>query len=537
MKKTGYGIIFLLLLLFVFDSCAKRGNPDGGPRDEEPPKFLRASPENYSINFKEKEIRIFFDEYVKLNEAQRQIIISPPMDPTPEITPLGTASKSVRIKINDTLLPNTTYAFNFGRSIVDNNEGNPLHFFKYVFSTGSYIDSLSVSGAVTDAYLKEPEPFISVLLYEIDSTYNDSVLYNDLPRYITNTLDSTTTFELSNLKEGTYQLVALQDLNNNYKFDPGTEKIAFLEDFITVPTDSVYRLNLFKEISGFKASLRPQHIAQQHLIFGYEGKADLDSLEISLLSPPQDHTNQITKDRETDTLHYWYEPELERDSLQFIVTTPTSLDTLLVRKRTVEKDSLTFTFEPSGTLGLNQELKIFPGIPITEINESLLNLVDKDTFPVPFSVKEEAFKNELLLDFEKKENQNYSFTALPGAFTDFFGNTNDTLQASFRTQSLSDFGNVIVNLQNVKHYPVIVQLTNEEGEVQAEKQHDSAGTFNFQNLKPGKYLLRIIYDRNENGRWDTGNYLEQQQPEEIIYFPDLLDVRANWDVTQTFILE
>ena len=155
---------------------------------------------------------------LKIKNLQRQLIISPPMDPAPEVTPLGTASKYITVKINDTLQENTTYAFNFGNSITDNNEENPYSYYKFVFSTGSYIDSLSITGQIKDATLRKPEDFVSVRLYEIDSAFNDSIVYNKLPQYVTNTLDSTTTFNLENLKAGKYMLLAIKDANEDNKF-------------------------------------------------------------------------------------------------------------------------------------------------------------------------------------------------------------------------------------------------------------------------------------------------------------------------------
>lgn len=536
MKYKAVVTIFLLIPLLVFNSCAKRGTPDGGPIDETPPRFVSASPENYSTNFDSKEIRINFDEYIKLENAQNQIIISPPMDPRPEFTPLGTPNRSVRIRINDTLSENTTYAINFGRSIVDNNEGNPLPFFRYVFSTGSYIDSLEVSGAVSDAYLMQPDPFISVMLYEVDSTYSDSAIYNSNPRYITNTLDSLVTFQLENLKEGTYQMVAIQDQNNNYRYDPGTEKIGFLSDYISVPTDSVYHIELFRENLEFTTTRAGEQEAQ-HLIIGYEGQADLDSTAIQVMPPtPEGFTNRITRDRETDTLHFWYKPALERDSLQLLVTSPTHSDTLLTRLRSEERDSLQVTFEPTGTIGFDQEFQILPNIPIAETVDSLMMLFDQDTIAVPFTTRYEEFENRLIIDFEKQESQSYRFEALPGAIVDFFGQQNDTIQANLRTQAYSDFGTILLNLQNISQFPIIVQLTNEEGEPQAEQYSTGNTSFTFRHVPPGTYYLRLIYDTNENGEWDPGNFLEGRQPEEIIYYPEPVEARANWDDSYLFTL-
>ena len=160
------GIVFIALIIV---SCANRGSPSGGEKDTEPPVITSESPKNFSTNFKGDEIIITFNEYVKIKDLRKQLIISPPMDTDPIVYPMGGASKYISIKIKDTLQPNTTYAFNFGESIVDNNEENPYPYYRYVFSTGDTIDSLSVKGYVEDALLKKPETFISVMLYEVDS--------------------------------------------------------------------------------------------------------------------------------------------------------------------------------------------------------------------------------------------------------------------------------------------------------------------------------------------------------------------------------
>lgn len=169
------------------------------------------------------------------------------MDPPALITPLGGASRSIRISIEDTLEPNTTYVFNFGNSVVDNNESNPFRFFKYVMSTGTYIDSLTVKGEIRDALQQKPDEFVTVMLYEADSTYKDSIIYKTVPRYVTNTLDSSTTFELTNVRAGKYRLAALKDDASNYTFQPDKDKVAFYDQVIEVPKDTSYILTLFME--------------------------------------------------------------------------------------------------------------------------------------------------------------------------------------------------------------------------------------------------------------------------------------------------
>ena len=535
MKKVISGLIILLISL-LFVQCAKRGTPTGGLLDSIPPTFVRAVPENYSVNFDKKEIRIYFDEYIKLEKPQVQIIISPPMTPKPDISPLGSPQKYLRIRINDTLEKNTTYAFNFGRSIVDNNEGNSLPYFKYIFSTGSYIDSLSVSGTVSDALLKEPNPFISVMLYEVDEKHSDSLVYNSPPRYITNTLDSLKIFELTNLKEGTYQLVAVQDLNNDYKYNTGREKIGFIDQPIIIPTDTSFNLILFREELDFKAE-RPKQEGSQKILIGYRGKIDLDSLKFKPLNTvPADFEYRISKVTDKDSLYFWYKPQLETDSLQLQISSPNRMDTLLTRIIDKPKDSLTISMEPSGNLDFGRKVFLKASTPLVEKNDALIKILNKDSLAVNFTVELKPYENSLLLKFDQNENENYRITVLPGALTDFYNATNDTIRANLKTRAFSDYGNLSLNMQNIRNFPVIIQLTDEKGVIKAEKYSTSESNIRFELIPTGKYLIRVIYDSNQNGKWDTGNYLLKIKPEEIIYFPELLDIRPNWDITETFIL-
>lgn len=537
MIKRIPGFILVILLLFSLMQCAKKGMPQGGPEDEEAPKFIRSSPENYTTNFNKDEIRIFFDEYVKLKDPQKQIIISPPMDPKPSILPLGSARKDVKIKIFDTLQENTTYTINFGKSIIDNNEGNPLPYFKYVFSTGDYIDSLAVAGTVDDAVLKAPADFISIFLYEIDSTYSDSAVYKTAPRYVTYTLDSTNTFQLENLKEGKYALLAILDKNDNYLFNPKKEKIGFLDHPITIPTDSSFNLVLFQEELAFQPK-RPKQINGQQIMFGYEGVTELDSIQINLLNPkPSGFTSRIVKDVKKDSLYYWYHPKPETDSLSFEIVSPNSRDTLFAKISDLPRDSIKLSTEPSGTLDFNKNFKFKSNTPISSHNPELISVLDKDSLEVAFSTEFNSLNNEVVLKFEKKENDKYYIKALPGAITDLFEGSNDTINKKIATKAFSDYGTLILQLQNVKKFPVIAQLTDTKGDVIEERTSNGQTSFTFKYLKPGKYLIRIIFDDNENGKWDTGDFLKKRHPEKIEYFLDTLDIRANWDWNETFRLK
>jgi hypothetical protein len=239
MPKSIFKLLSIFLIL-LFASCAKRGTITGGAKDTIAPVLTASFPKNFSTNFKGKEIKLVFDEYVKLKNLNKQLIVSPPFNKPPEVLPLN-ASKILTIKIKDTLLPNTTYSFNFGQSIEDNNEGNPYQQFKYVFSTGSYIDSLALSVKVKDALEKKVDNFVSVMLYEINEKFNDSTIYKESPRYVTNTLDSLEVVKIENIKAGKYLLVALKD-NGNNKFNPKLDKIGFQKHYISIPNDTIFEV-------------------------------------------------------------------------------------------------------------------------------------------------------------------------------------------------------------------------------------------------------------------------------------------------------
>lgn len=533
MHKNVLQSFVLIAILVMLASCANRGTPTGGPKDEEAPLIIKANPENFTTNFKGKEIRITFDEYVKIKNIQKQLIISPPMDPEPTVTPLGTPSKYIKIIINDTLEENTTYAFNFGQSIVDNNEENPYDYYKYVFSTGDYIDSLSVKGQIMDAEKRETDPFVSVMLYEIDSTYTDSTVFKQRPKYITNTLDSLTTFSIDNIKPGTYKLVALKDENGNFTFQQNSDKIGFYEGYITAPTDSLYTIKLFNEALDFDAK-RPKQVAGQKIAFGYEG--DYKTMEIELLEKPEGFKTRITKKEKSDTLYYWYKPKIELDSAQFIVRNKTYIDTLKHRFRTIDKDSLVIKSTVSGTLNFNNDFGVSANIPLEKINTQQITILDKDSLNVPFETTYIKFENTYKFQFEKGESQKYMIQMLPGTFEDFFGNVNDTLNYSLRTKNYSDYTNIRVRLENAV-YPLIIQLTNENGEMKYEQFATEERLFDFRNLNAGKYYIKVIYDSNGNQKWDSGNFLLQRQPERVSYAEGVIDGRAGWDYPEVFILD
>ena len=533
--KKILSLLFLFFMIVGFWQCARRGSPTGGDKDITPPVLIKADPKNLSTNFNKKTIRLTFDEFITLEDVQNQLVISPPLKYIPEIKPQGTTSKFVEITFKDTLRENTTYTINFGQSIVDNNEGNPNRFLTYVFSTGDLIDSLSISGVVKDAYNKKADEFISVMLYEIDSVFNDSTIYKYPPNYITNTLDSLPLFSLKNLKEGKYHLIALKDETKNNVFDQNSDKIGFLADTISLPSDSLFLLNLFKEIPDYSISV-PSYAAKNKIIFGYKGPKENFKIE-PLTVLPDSVKSVMLKDRENDSINYWLTPT-DIDSILFTVTNEKLgfIDTFTVKNRKLPLDSLRLTPSPSSRLNFEDPFKILANTPIQKIDTSKIAILDQDTIQKPFSVKIDTLKNNLDFNFEVNPNERYNVVLLPGAIEDFFGMQNDTIITRLSTNGYADYGNLTLNLSGELNYPIIVELTDERDNLIRQLIAKQPQAYDFRNLDPKNYRVRIIFDENDNGKWDTGSYLNKLQPERIIYYPDLIEIRANWEKNETFFI-
>lgn len=525
-NKFNYTLFFLFLIVV---GCAKRGTITGGLKDTIAPVLKMSFPKNYSVAFQGNEIKLTFDEYIKLKNVNKQLIISPPMQVAPEVLPTN-PSKIITIKIKDTLRPNTTYSFNFGQSIADNNENNPYNQFKYVFSTGTYIDSLVLGGQVKDALDKEVASFVSVMLYEINEKYTDSSVYKSVPNYITNTLDSLKTFKLENLKAGKYQIIALKDKNSNNKFNSKEDKIGFLKHPITIPNDTVFELELFKEVPRFK-TIKPSQGSGNRLIIGYEGNPK--DLKVSLKSDATELPTVLTRFENKDSVQVWFKP-IKMDSIRVAVASPNYNANYSLKFKEQKKDTLSFSAKQNGLLLLRENFTLNASIPLVQFDTSKIKVTDKDSADVAFTTAYDEKMMAFVIDFQKKPLQRYSFDFLPGAFTDLLGHKNDSLSYALTTKNTSDYGNLRVNLQNAKSYPVLIELTNSKGVVMESRYSDKNTTVVFDLIDPALYTLRVIYDENQNKEWDSGNFLEKKQAEEVIYFPKEIDVRANWDVEQVF---
>lgn len=531
-KRATRLVLLLLGMSLTMVNCAKRSSPTGGAKDSLAPVFVKAIPPNFTTNFDTDEIRIYFDEFIKLKDYQKQFIASPPLANT-QVSPQGSASKYITIALQDTLEPNTTYVFNFGLSITDNNEGNPFPSFKYVMSTGDYIDSLSVKGTIMDAIASKPDEYVTVMLYEADTTFTDSTVFKERPRYVTNTLDSLPTFNLDYLREGTYALVALKDEATNFTFQANKDKIGFLDQFITVPTDSSYTLKLFKEDAAYKSS-RPQHASEGKIAFGITG--NMDSVAIQMISNLDEELTSLITKKEPDTLYYWYKPTVKVDSLLFTASASGYLDTLTARIRTPKRDSLKIAARDGRNIIFDKPFTISSNVPLDSVDPSFIQ-VRKDSIDLvaTTTLSEKGMLAEI--KFDQAEDALYNINILPGAFIDFFGQTNDTLNIKARSKERSDFGDIEITLLNATTFPYIVELLDSEDNLLDTRYTTEETIFTFPLLKASKYKIRLIEDANGNRVFDTGNYLKKRQPERVINYPGTIEVRPSWFAKETFELK
>jgi hypothetical protein len=404
-----------------------------------------------------------------------------------------------------------------------------------VFSTGSFIDSLSLKGIVIDALLPEIEFPTTVALYEVNEAYTDSLVFLEKPTYITTTLNETNDFELTNLKEGTYQLIALKEETRNYTFQAKTDKIGFYKDLITLPTDSIFKLKLFKEVPDFKAT-RPKLESRNRISFGYEGKGD--DYGIALLTPMNDDFKYlIKKEPGKDTLNFWFKPQVTKDSLVFITTNKQVMDTATVRFRELFADSLRISPLNSGGVSMKDTLKLKANTPLISIALEKISVVDKDTIAVVFQSQINTIENTAEIIFDKKKEQSYYVTLEEGALTDYFGNVNDSTVIRQLVKPSSDFASLGLTLQNADEFPLIIELINEKFDVIKQTYLTADEPVLFEYVNPGNYFIRIIIDENKNKTWDPGHFLSKRAPEKVVYYPTKIELRANWSWNETFTLK
>ncbi|WP_291065410.1 MULTISPECIES: Ig-like domain-containing protein [unclassified Empedobacter] len=539
-KTTRFSLLMLTILTVI--SCARQGSPTGGPKDETPPVFLKADPDTLATNvdLNLQEAIINFDEYILLKEYSKNVVVSPSFQIPPIVTPQALAKKYISIKFQEPLLPNTTYSFNFGDAIQDFNENNKLSNFQYVFSTGSFIDSLKVTGRVNSSYdFKGPEKIL-VGLYKVDSAYKDSIILQKKPYYIARANDKGE-YQLNYLASGKYKLIAFEDMVENVMYDYGKERLAFHNEPIELNSNQQINLNLFNQKPAYR---KPEASFKQEGLIVFKTTGATDDVTITPVGK-EFKTAYIQKFPKQDSINFWFNPKVDTivgksAKLNFKVQHKDQIDEVsaLYSKSNTER-KLEFKALNDQKLAPNKPFKIQANAPIKSLDLSKI-YVFKDTVSIPFKVSIDTVNAQNLnFAFEKNLDEKFEVNLYPNALTDVLGEKNDTLAYPIKMGTRGDFGHLKLTLQNTPSKPFILQfLKTDKDFTVIEEIYNPANKnyFEFNFIEPGEYLFRLLVDENENGKWDTGDYLSGKQPEPIYLYPEPIKIRAMWDATETWVL-
>jgi hypothetical protein len=537
--KYLYTILGTFLIISLF-SCAKQSTPMGGPKDEDPPKLISITPEMGSINTKPSIIELEFDEYVKVENPNKQIIITPRIKK--EEMEVTTNRNRVIIKLNQDIEDSTTYVFNFQKTIKDITEGNPPENLKLVFSTGPDIDSLTFSGNVSYMFIQRETKLKDVLvgLYELTDTTN---VLTAPPYYIAPT-DSVGNFIIENIKSGDYLAYAWHDANNSLKAEEKQENYAFLSDTIRIEKDitgakfylnkadlSEFKINRTTNIgTNFDIVLSkfPVDIRIDHELLNNELYYSLSEKNIRLY-----HTtlrNDSTEVRITltdsvgfkiDTTLYakFLESERKKDALEIQTGGKKNFVDKLTAELKYNKpiqrinyDSLLFKYDTASIVHIKEDWVYFPD----SSDRTKLTI----EWTVPDSISQETF----------------TFFASDSTFYDIEGQTNEKkIETSYRKLKKETLAEEIKVRVNTNELPIIVQIQDKKEEIIAEQYLKEDNTAVFKNIDPGVYYIRAIIDRNKNGRWDTSNMYENRQAEPVYYLENPNDnnnkdttIRGGW---------
>jgi uncharacterized protein (DUF2141 family) len=503
--------------------------PTGGAKDLVPPEMVEAVPPQLTTGFKGDRIEIRFNEYIQLVDMTRQLIISPPITPQPRVE---IRKKSIWITFRDTLAANTTYNIQFGSAVADIHENTPLAGFRYVFSTGNSIDSASVSGRIMDALTATPVKDALAVLYRFDKP--DSLLFRSPPDYFTRA-DSTGTFRISHVRPGKYRVAALQDKNNNYLSDQPGEQVAFISLDQELKDSMRVHLRLSEALPAPLAVKSSWWESPGKLLTVFSRSAPGARAKF-VTSAPQDV--RIFQSTYADTVIIWALPGAEEPVDLAWEYNEGFIDTVTYQRQKGTKD-------PTGKNPTRTNGESFPvgggrlppetmphivwPAPVVQFDTTRASVL-RDSAAVSFTAFFGDSMNTNLVFFIDPVEGQYRITLLPGAVSDLYGRTNDTLQWTCTIPSDRSTGSISLNYVADTLAPSLIQLVDEKGQITGVRRVTGSLKTTFARLEPGRYRLRLVSDQNDNGRWDPGIFSERIQPEPVSYFRDQITVRSNWDV-------
>jgi uncharacterized protein (DUF2141 family) len=498
-------------LILILASCAQVGSISGGPKDEAPPRIIEngLQPENGTLNFNQKTIEFKFDEFIRLNKPAETITIIP-NDAKVTATVL---KKNMLVTIDGDLKPETTYAIYFNRTVQDISEGNDS-LMQYVFSTGSFIDSLTYTGFIIDAWTYKPEKDMYVGLYD----QSDSSIYKR-PAYFSRT-DVNGKFNFSYLKAGTYQVHAFDDKNRDSKWSP-VERVAFQNQLLKLDSSIIDSIPM--RIYTPKGTRRIQAFVNGPSLIKIASNKSLDSAKYYLDNVKIKAVNHRYN---SDSVSIYFDHE-QRTKVDLVVVTKELTDTISLRIS--ERDRIKKPdFETNlvnGKLPAGENLQLRFTDQISKIDTTYIQVITKDTLKVDYEINQ-LKNNQLELSFDPTKLQELDVKFLKGSLV--FKNNGDFLSSTvnIKTRSGSEYGILTVTIENQPEYAIIEMLQNN----QVVERFKNQNTVRIENLDPGEYTFRAILDTNKNGRWDGGDFDKGIQPEEVIFFSKPVKVRANWEM-------
>lgn len=530
MTKTGLKYAVILSLILWMCACAQINPLQGGANDTTAPKIDSSGtyPLSGQTNFKENRIVIKFQEYISLNKPKDNIIITPQLKNAPEIT---AKNKKLTIEFNEQLEENTTYTISFNHAITDITEKNDS-VFQFVFSTGPYIDSLSLNGKVSDAFTNQPEEGYLVGLYKpVPEIEFDSIPYLTIPVYIAQT-GRDGKFRMNYLKEGDYYVFAIEDKNKNLKLD-ADEKRAFSINEMVHVSDSSEMLDLL----AYKGEVGEAKITSTN--FEYPGKITFVFNNTPEAFSVSSQMQMLPEDTEReDSLIFWLESS-PKPKMRFYPELNAEMDTIkplykgvpeigseisLVLETNIEKTKLL----------PGEKLEITSSEPIEEVDLSKVYFLDADS--VRIEVEAPEIKNLRTAVFNILDKGIHSVRLDSAAIKSFYGTVNNPLETLvFSNYDETYYGSVTVNIDTAFNQPVFAELLDVSNEVV--RVVEFSQKLVFTNLIPGKYQLRLIFDENNDGLWTTGSIPERRLPEKVIYDKELIDVRSKWEKEVDWIME
>lgn len=531
-KGSFFGLTFTAFcIILLYFGCASRQLPQGGPRDHDPPKLLKASPENMTRFFKDKVIKLDFDEYFRLSNPYSEISMSPTPAKLPEYK---VKDKSIVVTLKDTLEKNTTYVINFGKSIQDVNESNVLKNFTYVFSTGAHIDSLSISGTVLNTATQKKEKDVTVMLFNLKQ---DSLLFGKKKPTIYATTDSAGNFSLNNLHPDAYRIYALKETSPNKIYDKDDELIGFSSKIIHLEKDtSNIQLNLFKQEPTKFRFVDQRFDSDGKLYFTFNRR--LNNPSIKVIYPPDFDKFKFADISPTKDTATVYIRNMDFDSVRLVLfDNGKPVDSISKKKQRKETFSsgrtISFSYNISadGKLKPGTDLTIKANYPIDAFDNSLFTLKEDSAEVSTFTLlKDTANQKNLLFKYRWKQNRNYTLTIDNGAVTDVYGEKNKRVPKKFTIDKPENYSLLTLAMtvpDSGKSY--IVELQNEEKRVLRTDVIHKNTSLVYKDYLTGKYNIRVIYDANNNGRWDSGNVKLKTQPENIWVSETPITLRANWE--------